>query len=132
MTFVICTDVFMQGFVPNGSYSMRLMDYLSDERFILALDDRIYFEYVAMLRRQRFGFDKNDVNYFLKFIKETAKFVTAEKLKISLIDLHYLKFVEAAKSVKADALITKNTNGFKSAIGVIPVLTPREVFEKLI
>ncbi|MFW0885064.1 PIN domain-containing protein [Candidatus Acidulodesulfobacterium sp. H_13] len=132
MIFVIDTDVFLSGFIMSSYYPVRLIDYFSDERFAIALDDRIYFEYVSVLNRAGLGFESRDVNYLLKFINEIAMFVTAGKLNIDLIYLSDLKFVEVAKSARVDAVITNNVEYFESARDVITALTPEEVFEELL
>ncbi|HEC25458.1 MAG TPA: putative toxin-antitoxin system toxin component, PIN family [bacterium] len=132
MIFVIDTDIFLSGFIMSSYYPVRLIDYFSDERFVIALDDRIYFEYVSVLNSAGLGFEIRDVNYLLKFINETATFVTAGKLNIDLIYQSDLKFVEVAKSARVDAIITNNVEHFESARKVITVLTPKEAFKNLL
>ena len=132
MTFVITTGVLVRGVLHTGGYYMRLIDYVLDEQFSIALDDRIYFEYVAVLNTERFAFKKNDIDYLLKFIKETANFVTPQKLNIDSTEPVCLKFAEAAKSAKADALVVHSLSRFEFAKRCVPVLSPKEVFEKLL
>ena len=131
MILVVDTNVFVSGFISSRSYPWRILDYFLDSRFTLALDDRIYLEYGAVLRRPKFGFDEKDISYLLKFIKDTALFVTPEKLEIKLPDFSDLKFVEVARSAEADALVTGNIKHFKAASNIVTILTPREAWEKL-
>ena len=130
MTFVITTGVLVRGILHTGGYYMRVIGYGLDEQFSIALDDRIYFEYVAVLNTERFAFKKNDIDYLLKFIKETANFITPQKLNAGSADPVYLKFAEAAKSAKADALVVHNASRFEFAKRFTPVLSPQGSFRE--
>ena len=137
MTLVLNTDVFIEGVLDSESCCGRLINYLIDERFNIAMDDRIYLEYSAKLNDKKLGLEKKSVDYLLKFLRENGKLMTAEKLKTkgnNLEDNYFLKFVEVAKSSNANAVVIlrtdivkfDNINLFTSAI------TPEEVFEKLL
>ena len=136
VTLVLNTDVFIEGVLNAESCCGRLIEYLIDERFDIAMDDRIYLEYSAKLNDKKLGLEKS-IDYLLKFLRENGKFVTAKKLKTkgnNLEDNYFLKFVEVAKSSNANAVVIlrtdivkfDNINLFTSAI------TPEEVFEKLL
>lgn len=131
MILVIDTNVFVSGLIFPEGYPGRILDYFLDGRFILALDDRIYLEYSTVIKRKKFGFDKKDIATLLKFIKDTALFVTSEKINIKLPDPSDLKFVEVAKTAEADALITGNTKHFEIVRDIIRILTPKDAWEKL-
>lgn len=131
MILVIDTNVFVSGLISSEGHPGRILDYFLDGRFILALDDRIYFEYSTVIKRKKFGFDKKDIATLLKFIKDTALFVTPEKINIKLPDPSDLKFVEVAKTAEADALITGNTKHFEIVRDIIRILTPKDAWEKL-
>ena len=130
MILVIDTNVFISGFISE-SYPWRILDYFLDKRFTLALDDRIYLEYSAVLRRKKFGLKKTDVDYFLDFTASAALFITPGKCDIKLIDVADLKFIETARSANADGLITGNMKHFEPAKNIIPVFSPKEAWEKL-
>lgn len=131
MILVIDTNVFVSGLILSEGYPGRILDYFLDGRFILALDDRIYLEYSTVIKREKFGFEKEDIATLLKFIKDTALFVTPEKLNIKLADPSDLKFVEVAKTAEADALVTGNTKHFEMVRDIIRILTPKDAWEKL-
>lgn len=131
MILVIDTNVFASVLIFSEGHPGRILDYFLDGRFLLALDDRIYLEYGTVIKREKFGFDKKGIATLLKFIKDTALFVTPEKLDIKLPDPSDLKFVEVAKTAEADALITENTKHFEIVRGTIRILTPKDAWEKL-
>ena len=130
MILVIDTNVFISGFISE-SYPWRILDYFLDKRFTLALDDRIYLEYSLVLRRNKFGLKKTDVDYFLDFTAAVALFITPGKCEVKLNDINDLKFVETAKSANADGLITGNMKHFEPAKNIIPIFSPKEAWEKL-
>ena len=137
VTLVLNTDVFIEGVLNAESCCGRLINYLIDERFDIAMDDRIYLEYSAELNDKKFGLEKKSVDYLMKFLRENGKFVTAEKLKTkgnNLEDNYFLKFVEVAKSSNANAITIFGTDTLKFAyINLFAnVMTPEEVFEKLL
>lgn len=137
MTLVLNTDVFIEGVLDSESCCGRLINYLIDERFNIAMDDRIYLEYSAKLNDKKLGLEKKSVDYLLKFLRENGKFVTAEKLKTqgnNLEDNYFLKFVEVAKSSNSNAIVIFGTDTLKLAyINLFAaVMTPEEVFEKLL
>jgi len=131
MILVIDTNVFISGFISQ-SYPWRILDYFLDKRFTLALDDRIYLEYSAVLRRDKFGLKKIDIDNFLDFMESSALFVTSKKIDIQLKDSADLKFVETAKTANADGLITGNMKHFEPARKLIPIFSPKEAWENLL
>lgn len=136
VTLVLSTDVFIEGVLNAESYSGQLIDYLIEERFDIAMDDRIYLEYSAKLDDKKLGLEKKSVNYLLKFLEEKGQFVTADKLKTKEINLgdNYLKFVEVARSSYSNAIIILERDILKFAyINLLHVImTPEEVYEKLL
>ena len=135
---VLNSDVFIEGVLIAESYCGRLVDYLLDERFDIAMDDRIYLEYSAKLNNKKLGLEKKSIDCLLKFLKENGKFVTAEKLRmpdhLNSICPRFLKFVEVGKSSKSDAIVVLDTGVFKPAYPNLftSIMTAEEVFEKLL
>ncbi len=137
LTLVIESDVFIEGLVNAESCCGRLIDYLFDERFDIAVDDRIYLDYLDKLNK--LGLEKKSIDCLLKFLKEKGKFVTAEKIKIAeslkLDGCRFLKFIEVGKSSKAKAVVILKHHAHFDAGKLnlfAALMTPEEVFEKLL
>ena len=76
--FVLSTEVFIEGVLNAESCSGRLIDYLIDGRYDIALDDRIYLEYFTEIHSKKI--EKKNIDYLFAFLKEYGKFVTAKKI----------------------------------------------------
>ncbi len=133
--FVLSTEVFIEGVFCAESCSARLVDYLIDERYNIAMDDRIYLEYFTEIHSKKI--EKKNIDYLFAFLKEHGKFVTAKKILthgINLGDGNFLKFIEVAKSAEANAIVILRTDVIKYGnINLFTsVITPEEVFEKFL
>ncbi len=134
-TFVLSTKVFIEGIICAESYSGRLIDYLIDERYYIALDDRIYLEYFTEIHNKKI--EKKNIDYLFAFLKEYGKFVTAKKIQthgIHLGDSNFLKFIEVAKSSEANAIVILKTDAVKyeNIHLFTSVISPEEVFENFL
>ncbi len=133
--FVLSTEVFIEGVLNAESCSGRLIDYLIDGRYDIALDDRIYLEYFTEIHSKKI--EKKNIDYLFAFLKEYGKFITAKKIQthgIHLGESNFLKFIEVAKSSEANSIVICRTDAVK--YGNIhlftSVITPEEVFENFL
>ena len=132
--FVLSTEVFIEGVFCAESCSARLVDYLIDERYNIAMDDRIYLDYFTEIHKKKI--EKKNVDYLFAFLKEHGKFVTAKKIQTHGINLGggILKFVEVAKAAEANGIVVHRADSLKyENINLfISIITPEEVFEKFL
>lgn len=93
----------------------------------LAYDTRIIDEYLDVLNRKEFGFDKTLVGMIIGYIFLNGISTTPAPLDLGLPDEDDEKFVEVACSAGAEFLITGNLKHYsKKAKGYISLVSPRD------
>ena len=129
MRIVVDTNVLVSGLInPYGSPG-RVIDELLVGTLVPLHDDRMLAEYRDVLRRARFGFDRDRVDALLDFLAFVGEPVSGSCLQIALPDAGDLPFLEVAVAGGADAIVTGNGRHFIPTTGVHcrPILTPREL-----
>ena len=128
MNVVIDTNVLISGLINPNGIPAKIINLLINERIALFYDNRILHEYRDVLHRDKFGFTSEIIDPLLDFIKYEGHFVTANPLATHFKDENDKMFLEVAKSVSADYLITGNTKHFpKNNL----IVTPKEFLDKL-
>lgn len=120
MKIVLDTNVLVSGLLSPHGHPGRVLDLLLSGKVTLLHDDRILSEYREVLLRPRFGFDPNDVEILVAYLRAEGLAVASPPLPLSLPDPDDLPFLEVAVTGRADALVTGNLAHFASSSIVSP------------
>jgi putative PIN family toxin of toxin-antitoxin system len=131
MKVVLDTNVLVSGMMTMGGPCAIILDLLSEDRIIAALDGRILKEYRRVCEETRLHLDAVAVQDFLRFLDDCAENITAMPLDAHLPDPDDLPFLEVAAEAQA-VLVTGNKKHFpQKAIGAVQVVSPREFLDLL-
>ena len=132
MKVVLDTNVLVSGMMTKEGTCAMILDLLSEDRIIAALDGRILNEYRRVCAEPRLHLDADAVRDFLHFLGDCADNVTAMPLAADLLpDPDDLPFLEVAAEAQA-VLVTGNKKHFpEEAAGAVQVVSPREFLDML-
>ena len=131
MKIVLDTNVLVSGMMTKGGTCATILDLLSDDRFVAALDGRMMNEYRRVCAEPRLHLDAEAVRDFLHFLNGCAENVTAMPLDADLPDPADLPFLEVAEEAHA-VLVTGNKKHFpQTVVGAVQVVSPREFLDLL-
>ena len=132
MKVVLDTNVLVSAFLSPFGGPSQILQLISLGKLTLLLDQRIFQEYRDVLARKRFHIPSELRNRILEKLSEKALWITPEPVTLHLPDSEDCKFVEAAISGKADALITGNIKHFPvSQIGSVRIFLPSEFLKHI-
>lgn len=98
---VLNTNVLVSALTGSFSPSARLFDLALAGWLIVAYDDRILAEWRKVLRRERFGFDAEDVETLLGFVERQGLRTSAPPIPSDLPDPNDAPFLEVAIAAEA-------------------------------
>jgi len=128
MKTVLDTNVVVSALLnPNGVPAQVLNLFLVGKLELL-YDNRILDEYWMVLKRKKFGFNKEHVDDFMRFVMFHGEFVITNSLKVKFLDEEDRKFYEVFKSGKAKYLVTGNKRHYPKDAGIV---SPREFMLEL-
>ncbi len=131
MKVVLDTNVLVSGMMTKGGTCALILDLLSENRLVAALDDRLMTKYRRVCAEPRLHLDAEAVRDFLHFLDDCAEAVTAMPLDAALPDPDDLPFLEVASEAHA-VLVTGNKKHFpQKAVGAVQVVSPREFLDML-
>lgn len=130
--WVLDPNVLVSGLLNPSGHPGRLLDAVLSGHLIMALDDRIYAEYSAVLTRPKFKFDQSDVRDLLSFLR-MQHWINAHPVKFkNLPDATDLPFAETALSLKEAVLVTGNPRHFPRAkFKGLLALNPKQAWDRL-
>jgi putative PIN family toxin of toxin-antitoxin system len=131
MRVVLDTNVFVSAML--GGALAAVIEHWQAGRFTLIVTDEIVGEYLAVLRRPKFGLPTDVVDAIIGYVFRKAEFVTpAERLRVVEADPKDDKFLEAAVAGEAVAIVSgdRHLSSLQAYRG-IPVVTPREFLNRL-
>ncbi len=131
MQVVIDTNVIVSALINPYGVPASVMGMILEEKIELCYDSRILIEYEQVLNRDKFGFNKVEVNALINFLKETGNAVVAIKCTATTKDPGDLPFLEVAAISKADFLITENSTHFPKKVNHTKVVSP-SVFLRIV
>jgi len=105
---------------PHG-VPARILNLVINGNIIVVLDARIFAEYSAVLKREKFSFPQDAINEIIVFIQREGMFITPLPLTFTIPDPGDLPFIEVSCHVKVP-VVTGNIRYFKGS-GVI-AMTP--------
>ena len=131
MKVVLDTNVLVSGMMTKGGTCGLILDMLTENRLVAALDGRLMAEYRRVCAEPRLHLDTEAVRDFLHFLNDGAEAVTAMPLDVILPDPDDLPFLEVATEAQA-VLVTGNKKHFpQKAVGAVQVVSPREFMDML-
>ena len=120
---VIDTNVLVSGLWTHdqNAPTKRILDALLVGDFVCLLSDEILTEYIDVLNRDKFNFNKEDVSRLIEHIERFGKKITPERSGDSFPDPDDRIFYEVTLSVPDARLVTGNQKHFPiSPIVVTP------------
>ena len=128
---VLDTNVFVSAAL--GGTLKILISHWRAGRFTLVVTDEVAGEYLAVLRRPKFGLPTDLIDDLVGYVFRKAEFVTpVERLRVVEADPQDDKFLEAAVAGEA-ALVVSGDRHLLSlgAYRGIPIVSPREFLDRL-
>ena len=124
---VIDTNVIVSAFLSSHDdvATVLVLNKLYKNEIKLYYSKEVLAEYKDVLNREKFKFDKREINRFINYVLEKGIVIEPEKINEELIDKKDLPFYEIVmdKSIKESKLITGNIKHFP----VKPfIMTPTE------
>lgn len=111
MNVVIDTNVLVSALWSKNGTCANILYRVLNYDLIIVYDKRILHEYKIVLERQKFGFEKDEVESIINFIKNEGLCIVAKPLDIRFVDEADKKFYEAAKTLNCK-IITGNKKHF--------------------
>jgi putative PIN family toxin of toxin-antitoxin system len=100
--------------------------------FTLVVSDVIAAEYLAVLRRPKFGLPAQVIDAIGAYVFQRAEFVTPQALRVVTADPKDDKFIEAAVTGRADVIVSGDKHLLSlGAYHAIPIITARTFLGQL-
>lgn len=128
---VIDTNIIVSALLKVNSIPDKIMQMIYGKLITPILNDSILAEYIDVLNRGKFPFDKKDIEKIINIFKNRSLIIEPKKYNNELIDEDDRMFYEvllASKEKYNSYLITGNIKHFPKDERV---LTPREFMEQL-
>ena len=113
---VIDTNVIVSAFLSSHDdvATVLVLNKLYKNEIRLYYSKEILAEYKDVLNREKFKFDKREINRFINYVLEKGIVIEPEKINEELIDKKDLPFYEIVmdNSIKESKLITGNIKHF--------------------
>ena len=107
MRMVIDTNIIVSALLsPNGAAYQILSDVLGG-KYEVFVSQEIFQEYADVLRREKFGFNEDIIDYLLDWFRNNANWVEVTKSDIRMPDEKDRVFFDVAKCCRA-RLLTGN------------------------
>jgi len=126
MKILIDTNVLVSALMNFNANPGKILSLILNMKVKIVYDNRILFEYIDVISREKFGFDEEIISGLINFIKGEGVFVNANPLNINFTDESDKKFYELFKTANVDYLITGNKKHFPKEKGII---SPREFLD---
>jgi putative PIN family toxin of toxin-antitoxin system len=131
MRVVLDTNVFLSAAL--GGALRAVIDHWRAGHFTLVVTDEIAGEYLAVLRRRKFGLPTDVIDDLVGYVFRKAEFVTpAERLRVVEADPADDKFLEAAMAGEAEFVVSGDRHLLNlGAFRGVSIITPRELLDRL-
>jgi putative PIN family toxin of toxin-antitoxin system len=126
MKIVLDTNIIVSAFLNPKGIPGEIISLILTKKITICYDNKIFSEYMEILKKSKFNFDNILVDEFLDFIKENGEYIIAEPQKIKFADEDDKMFYDVYKSSDANYIITGNKKHFPKEKNII---TPREYIE---
>jgi len=131
MRVVLDTNVFLSAVL--GGTLKAVIEHWRAGHFTLVVTDEIAGEYLAVLRRRKFGLPNDVVDDIIGYVFHKAEFVTPmERLRVIQADPADDKFLEAAVAGEAAFIVSGDQHVLSlQTYRGISIITPRELLDQL-
>ena len=126
---VIDTNVIVSSMLKHESIPGEILDLVLSKTIVPLLNQEIIDEYADVLKRNRFGFKKQEVDSLIKQIKENSIFLEREQTIEDFIDEDDIVFYEIVMSARhtMDAfLVTGNIKHYPIKNFIV---TPKQMID---
>ena len=130
---VIDTNVIVSSMLKKESIPGQIMDYVDKGIIVPLVNEEILEEYVEVITRNKFNFEKAAVELVMNGIEKRAIFVEREKTLEELIDKDNVVFFEivlSARSTMDAYLVTGNMKHYPIRSYVVTPSQMIEIIEK--
>lgn len=131
---IIDTNVIISSLLTShkNSVTAQVMDLFYNDKINVYYSDEIYKEYLDVLSRKKFDFEKCQINFVLGFINENAIKINPKHLEELLIDIKNKPFYEIVMDKKIDnaKLVTGNIKHFPASSKIITAKEFIDLFNK--
>jgi putative PIN family toxin of toxin-antitoxin system len=126
MKIVLDTNIIVSAFINPKGAPGEIISLILSRKITICYDNKIFAEYMDVLKKSKFNFDSILVDEFLDFIRENGEYIIAESQKIKFTDEDDKIFYDVYKSSDEEYIITGNKKHFPQENNII---TPREYIE---
>ena len=127
---IIDTNVIVSAILSKDTTSptVKVLELLFNNRVNLFYSQEVLKEYIDVLSREKFKFEKELIDYVIQAIVEKGNLINPDRIEIDLIDIKDKPFYELVMDEKINAgkLITGNLKHFPSQINIV---TPRQFID---
>ncbi len=130
---VIDTNVIVSSMLKKESIPGQIMDYVDKGIIVPLVNEEILEEYVEVITRNKFNFEKAAVELVMNGIEKRAIFVEREKTLEELIDkddVVFFEIVMSARSTMDAYLVTGNMKHYPIRSYVVTPSQMIEIIEK--
>jgi len=126
MKVLIDTNVLVSALMNFNANPGKILSLILNLKVKIVYDNRILFEYIDVISREKFGFDEEIISGLINFIKDEGTFANANSINIKFEDESDKKFYELFKTANVDYLVTGNKKHFPKEKGIV---SPREFLD---
>lgn len=130
LNIIYDTNVIVSSLLSShkDSAMVKVLDYFYDKKVNLVYSDEIFEEYLDVLNREKFGFNKNKINELLSIIKKEGKKINPDKTSNYEFDIKDKPFYELVinKDEYDKRLVTGNIKHYPK---VDKIITPSELVD---
>jgi putative PIN family toxin of toxin-antitoxin system len=126
MKIVLDTNIIVSAFINPKGIPGEILSLLLAKKITICYDNKIFSEYMEVLKKSKFNFDNTLMDEFLDFIKENGEYIAAVPQTVKFEDEDDKVFYNVYKSSDANYIITGNKKHFPKENNII---TPREYIE---
>lgn len=131
LIIVADTNIIVSGLLKPNSSSGIIVKLILSGKINLGIDGRVINEYREVLLREKFGFEKEMVDYIINEIEIDGTSIIPEPLNIILPDRNDLSFLEIAVAGNIKILITGNKKHFpKNNYKYVKIFSPTEFIKE--
>ena len=108
MRIVLDTNVLVSGLLNPKGPPAAILNLLVNGKVLLLYDNRILQEYSEVLRRDKFGFNKESIDILIDYFKNVGEYISAEPTNKKFDDENDRVFYEVMITGEAKYLVSGN------------------------
>lgn len=108
MRIVVDTNIIVSALLSEDGTAFQVLTDVMDGRYEVIVSVEIYNEYDDVLHRDRFGFEKETIEFILEWFRENAVWVEVNKSSIPMPDEKDRIFYDVARCCQAKLLTGNN------------------------